>query len=30
VHFCKKLTDSQEYARRDGCNVLVLRKNLSA
>jgi anti-sigma regulatory factor (Ser/Thr protein kinase) len=30
VHFCKKLTDSQEYARRDGRNVLVLRKNLSA
>jgi serine/threonine-protein kinase RsbW len=30
VHFCKKLTDSQEYARRDGCNVLVLRKKLSA
>jgi len=29
VHFCKKLTDSQEYARRDGCNVLVLTKKLS-
>ncbi|MFM8719995.1 MAG: ATP-binding protein, partial [Chthoniobacterales bacterium] len=25
VHFCKKLTDSQEYERRDGCNVLILR-----
>ena len=30
VHFCKKLTDAQEYARVDGCNVLTLRKNLSA
>ena len=30
VHFCKKLTDSQEYERRDGCNVLILRKRLSA
>lgn len=30
VHFCKKLTDAQEYERRDGCNVLVLRKKLSA
>ncbi|MFM8683598.1 MAG: ATP-binding protein [Chthoniobacterales bacterium] len=30
VHFCKKLTDSQEYERRDGCNVLILRKKLSA
>jgi anti-sigma regulatory factor (Ser/Thr protein kinase) len=30
VHFCKKLTDAQEYARRDGNNVLVLRKKLSA
>ena len=29
VHFCKKLTDSQEYERRDGCNVLILRKKLS-
>jgi len=29
VHFCKKLTDAQEYARRDGCNVLTLRKKLS-
>ena len=30
VHFCKKLTDAQEYAHVDGCNVLTLRKNLSA
>lgn len=30
VHFCKKLTDSQEYERRDGCNVLILRKKLSS
>jgi len=30
VHFCKKLTDSQEYERRDGCNVLILRKKLTA
>ncbi len=30
VHFCKKLTDAQEYARADGCNVLTLRKKLSA
>jgi serine/threonine-protein kinase RsbW len=29
VHFCKKLTDAQEYERRDGCNVLTLRKKLS-
>ena len=29
VHFCKKLTDAQEYERRDGCNVLILRKKLS-
>ena len=29
VHFCKKLTDAQEYERRDGCNVLKLRKRLS-
>jgi anti-sigma regulatory factor (Ser/Thr protein kinase) len=29
VHFCKKLTDAQEYAHRDGCNVLTLRKKLS-
>lgn len=28
VHFCKRLTDSQEYARRDGCNVLTLRRKL--
>ena len=30
VHFCKKLTDAQEYERRDGCNVLTLRKKLSS
>lgn len=30
VHFCKKLTDAQEYERRDGSNVLVLRRKLSA
>lgn len=30
VHFCKKLTDAQEYIRRDGCNVLTLRRKLSA
>ena len=30
VHFCKKLTDAQEYERRDGCNVLNLRKKLSS
>jgi anti-sigma regulatory factor (Ser/Thr protein kinase) len=30
VHFCKKLTDSQEYERRDGRNVLTLRKKLSS
>lgn len=29
VHFCKKLTDAQSYAREDGCNVLVLRKRRS-
>ena len=29
VHFCKKLTDAQEYERRDGCNVLTLRNKLS-
>ena len=29
VHFCKKLTEAQEYERRDGCNVLTLRKKLS-
>ena len=29
VHFCKKLTETQEYERRDGCNVLTLRKKLS-
>ena len=30
VHFCKKLTDAQNYARVDGQNVLTLTKNLSA
>ena len=30
VHFCRKLTDSQTYERADGCNVLTLRKKLSA
>jgi anti-sigma regulatory factor (Ser/Thr protein kinase) len=30
VHFCKKLTEAQEYERRDGCNVLTLRKNISS
>ena len=30
VHFCKKLTDAQDYERREGCNVLTLRKELSA
>ena len=30
VHFCKKLTDAQEYERRDGCNVLTLRKKISS
>lgn len=30
VHFCKKLTDAQEYERRDGCNVLTFRKKLSS
>ena len=30
VHFCKKLTDAQDYERRDGCNVLTLRKKLSS
>jgi serine/threonine-protein kinase RsbW len=29
VHFCKKLTDAQSYARVDGQNVLTLSKNLS-
>ena len=29
VHVCKKLTDAQEYERRDGCNALTLRKKLS-
>ena len=28
VHFCKKLTEGQEYARRDGCNVLTLRRKM--
>ena len=30
VHFCKKLTDEQDYERREGCNVLTLRKKISA
>ena len=30
VHFCKKLTETQQYERRGGCNVLTLRKKLSA
>jgi len=30
VHFCKKLTDTQSYARVDGENVLTLTKKLSA
>ena len=30
VHFCKKLTDAQNYARVGGQNVLTLTKNLSA
>lgn len=29
VHFCKKLTDTQSYARADGKNVLTLTKKLS-
>ena len=30
VHFCKKLTDTQSYARIDGQNVLTLTKKLGA
>jgi serine/threonine-protein kinase RsbW len=30
VHFCKKLTDGQSYARVDGRNVLTLTKKLTA
>lgn len=30
VHFCKKLTDTQSYARVDGKNVLTLTKKVSA
>ena len=30
VHFCKKLTDAQSYARVDGQNVLTLTKKLAA
>lgn len=30
VHFCKKLTDTQNYARVDGRNVLALTKRLTA
>ena len=29
VHFCKKLTETQDYVRRDGCNVLTLRRKLT-
>jgi anti-sigma regulatory factor (Ser/Thr protein kinase) len=29
VHFCKKLTDAQSYARVDGRNVLILTKILA-
>lgn len=29
VHFCKKLTDTQNYARVDGRNVLTLTKRLT-
>jgi anti-sigma regulatory factor (Ser/Thr protein kinase) len=29
VHFCKKLTDTQDYERRDGSNVLTMRKKVS-
>jgi serine/threonine-protein kinase RsbW len=28
VFFCKKLTDEQTYERRDGSNILVLRRKL--
>lgn len=30
VHFCKKLTDSQHYARLDGQNVLTLTRKLNS
>jgi anti-sigma regulatory factor (Ser/Thr protein kinase) len=30
VHFCKKLTDAQSYARVDGENILTLTKKLAA
>lgn len=30
VHFCKKLTETQDYVRCDGCNVLTLRRKLTA
>jgi serine/threonine-protein kinase RsbW len=30
VHFCKKLTDTQDYARVDGQNVLTLTKQLAS
>lgn len=30
VHFCRKLTDSQDYERVSDCNVLTLRKKLAA
>jgi len=29
VHFCKKLTDAQEYERRGGRNILTLRRKLN-
>lgn len=29
VHFCKKLTETQDYVRRNGCNVLTLQRKLS-
>ncbi|MFM1942619.1 MAG: hypothetical protein RI897_1601 [Verrucomicrobiota bacterium] len=29
VHFCRKLTDEQEYERSDSLNVLTLRKKRS-
>ncbi len=30
VHFCKKLTDAQEYRRDGGWNVLTLRRKVTA
>lgn len=29
VHFCKKLTDTQEYRREGDCNVLILVRSLT-